>query len=127
MFSWSPQALQMVSSKSPHVYKDPFADMFTDWSLMLPIMAPTSTIFPLTVSFDDFSIPHLQFIQAGITIQGSIVAARAVHRHMLAFAAQHEIKPILMEFPMTEEGITKAMDTLRDGNMRYRGVLIPQN
>jgi D-arabinose 1-dehydrogenase-like Zn-dependent alcohol dehydrogenase len=46
---------------------------------------------------------------------------------MLEFAAQHEIKPIMMEFPMTEEGITKAMDTLRDGKMRYRGVLIPQN
>jgi D-arabinose 1-dehydrogenase-like Zn-dependent alcohol dehydrogenase len=98
-----------------------------DWSLMLPIMAPTSTIFPLTVSFDDFSIPHLPFIQSGIRIQGTIVAARAIQRHMLEFAAQHEIKPIIMEFPMTEEGITKALDTLRDGKMRYRGVLIPQN
>ena len=90
-------------------------------------MAPTSIIFPLTVSFDNFSIPHLPIIQSGITIQGSIVAARAVHRRMLEFAAQHEIKPIIMEFPMTEEGITKALDTLRDGKMRYRGVLIPQN
>jgi hypothetical protein len=31
-----------------------------------------------------------------------------------------------MEFPMTEEGIEEAMSTLRDGNMRYRGVLKPQ-
>jgi D-arabinose 1-dehydrogenase-like Zn-dependent alcohol dehydrogenase len=94
---------------------------------MLPIMAPNSIIFPLTVNFGDFSIPHLPMLQTGITVQGSIVAARAVHRRMLEFAAQHEIKPIMMEFPMTEEGITKAMDTLRDGKMRYRGVLIPQN
>jgi D-arabinose 1-dehydrogenase-like Zn-dependent alcohol dehydrogenase len=45
---------------------------------------------------------------------------------MIQFASHHGIKPIIMEFPMTEEGITKAMDTLRDGKMKYRGVLIPQ-
>lgn len=101
--------------------------MNADWSLMLPIMASNSTIFPLTISGADFSIPHLPFILAGITIQGTIVSARSVHRHMLEFSAQHKIKPIIMEFPMTQEGITKAMDTLREGKMRYRGVLIPQN
>ncbi|KAF1848916.1 GroES-like protein [Cucurbitaria berberidis CBS 394.84] len=97
-----------------------------DWSLLLPIMAPNSTIFPLTVAFDNFAIPHLPFIQSGITIQGSIVAARAVHRKMLEFSAFHGIKPIIMEFPMSEQGIEEAMSTLKDGKMRYRGVLKPQ-
>jgi D-arabinose 1-dehydrogenase-like Zn-dependent alcohol dehydrogenase len=97
-----------------------------DWSIMLPIMARTSTIFPITVSFGDFAIPHLPFIQAGIKIQGCVVAGRAVHQQMIDFAALHGIKPINMEFPMTVEGITQAMDTLRDGKMRYRGVLVPQ-
>lgn len=101
-------------------------DNFPDWSLMLPVMAPNSTIFPMTVSMGNFEIPHLPFIQSGITIQGSIVAARAVHRKMLAFSALHGIKPILMEFPLNEEGIEDAMTTLRDGKMRYRGVLKPQ-
>jgi len=45
---------------------------------------------------------------------------------MLQFAAQHKIKPVLMEFPLSQEGITKAMETLNDGNMRYRGVLVPE-
>lgn len=103
------------------------ADFSADWSVMLPIMAPNSTIFPITVSFGDFAIPHLPFIQSGITIQGTIVAARAVQRQMLQFAALHSIKPVLMQFPMTVDGITEAMDTLRSGKMRYRGVLIPQN
>jgi D-arabinose 1-dehydrogenase-like Zn-dependent alcohol dehydrogenase len=97
-----------------------------DWNIMLPIMAPTSIIFPLTVSEGNFEIPHLPMIQAGITVQGSLVAARSVHRHMLEFAALHGIKPILMQFPLNEEGIEDAMATLRDGKMRYRGVLIPQ-
>lgn len=97
-----------------------------DWKIMLPVMAPTSIIFPITVSEGNFEIPHLPMLQAGITVQGSLVAARSVHRHMLEFAAQHDIKPILMQFPLNEEGIEDAMATLRDGKMRYRGVLTPQ-
>lgn len=97
-----------------------------DWNIMLPVMAADSKIFPLTVSEGNFEIPHMAMISKGIRVQGSIVAARAVHRHMLAFAAQHEIKPILMEFPLNESGIEDAMATLRDGKMRYRGVLKPQ-
>jgi len=90
-------------------------------------MAPDSKIFPLTISEGNFTIPYLGLLLSGIRVQGSVVSARAIHRHMLQFAAQHKIKPINMEFPMTEEGITNAMDTLREGKMRYRGVLIPQN
>jgi len=97
-----------------------------DWNLMLPVMAPTGKIFPLTVDDGDFKIPHMGLVAGGLTIQGSVVAARSVHRHMLEFAALHSIKPIVMEFPLNEEGITEAMDTLRDGKMRYRGVLKPQ-
>lgn len=90
-------------------------------------MGPDSKIFPLTVSMDNFSIPYMPLIMSGIRIQGSLVAARSIQRHMLLFAAQHQIKPIMMEFPMSEVGITQAMDTLSDGSMRYRGVLVPQN
>lgn len=89
-------------------------------------MAPDSVIFPLTVSPGDFSIPYMPLILNGIRIQGSVVAPRNIHRKMLEFASLHNIKPINMEFPMTEEGITKAMSTLNEGKMRYRGVLVPQ-
>jgi D-arabinose 1-dehydrogenase-like Zn-dependent alcohol dehydrogenase len=97
-----------------------------DWNIMLPIMAPTSVIFPLTVSSGNFEIPQMGLIGGGITVQGSVVAARAVHSHMLEFASKHEIKPITMEFPLNVSGIEDAMATLRDGNMRYRGVLKPE-
>jgi D-arabinose 1-dehydrogenase-like Zn-dependent alcohol dehydrogenase len=68
----------------------------------------------------------MALIANGLTIQGSVVAARSVHNHMLEFAALHEIKPIIQKFPMSVEGIEDAMSTLRDGKMRYRGVLMPQ-
>ena len=74
----------------------------------------------------DFTIPQIPLIVRGYNIHGSAVASRPVHRNMIQFASKHQIKPVIMEFPMTQEGITKAMDTLREGKMKYRGVLIPQ-
>ena len=68
----------------------------------------------------------MPFILNELSISGSVVAARVFHKQMLDFSAQHKIAPILQKFPMTKEGITKAMDTLNNGEMRYRGVLIPQ-
>lgn len=62
----------------------------------------------------------------GLTIQGSIVASRYVHKRMLEFSALHGIKPIIEKFPMTEKGIQEALDKLKDGSMRYRGVIVPE-
>lgn len=95
-----------------------------DWKLFLPIMAPMGTLYPLTVSNDDFSIPYMPIISSELKIQGSLVAARHVQREMLAFAAHHQIRPIIQKFPMTVEGITESMKTLDEGKMRYRGVLV---
>ncbi|CAN9393794.1 unnamed protein product [Alternaria alternata] len=94
-----------------------------DWGLVLPIMAPNGKIFPLGLDFGDFKIPHMGLVSGGLTIQGSVVAARAVHRHMLEFAARHSIKPIIQEFPLNEDGIEDAMAMLKSGKMRYRGAL----
>ncbi|KAG0652165.1 alcohol dehydrogenase [Hyphodiscus hymeniophilus] len=95
-----------------------------DWKQFLPIMAPGSTIFPLTVSQDDLTIPYMPILAGELNIQGSLVAARQVQRDMLAFAAHHQIKPIIEQFPMTQQGITDSMERLQAGKMRYRGVLV---
>jgi alcohol dehydrogenase (NADP+) len=41
----------------------------------------------------------------------------------LAFAARHNIKPWIETFPMSQEGLTKALEALDGGRMRYRAVL----
>lgn len=97
-----------------------------EWKVVLPALAPTAAILPLTVSEGDFVFPQNPLILGGHTVHGVAVSARALHRQMLAFAALHNIKPIVMEFPLNEDGIEDAMGTLRDGKMRYRGVLVPQ-
>ncbi len=91
----------------------------------LLIMAPRSSIYPLSVSFGNLEIPYMALILQGISVQGSLVAPRFQHRQMLEFAALHQIKPIVEKFPMTEEGIKQAMDKLDRGEVYYRAVLVP--
>jgi len=97
-----------------------------DWKQFLPIMAPRGTILPLTVSHDDLKIPYMGMLAGELRIQGSLVAARQVHRDMLAFAAHHKIRPIIEQFPMSVEGIEQSMKKLEEGKMRYRGVMVVQ-
>ena len=95
-----------------------------DWSLYEPILAPEAAIFPLSVASGNFEFPYMPMILKGIRIQGTIVAPRAMHRKMLDFCAEHQIKPLIEKFPLDKDGITKAFDHLDSGKMRYRGVLV---
>ena len=97
-----------------------------NWELILPTLAPQSAIYPLTVSNDTLGIPNLSLNRQGISVQGSLVAPRHVHRKMLEFAAQNQIKPVVETFPMTEQGIKQAMDKLERGEVTYRAVLLPK-
>jgi D-arabinose 1-dehydrogenase-like Zn-dependent alcohol dehydrogenase len=95
-----------------------------DWSMYLPVMAPSGTIYPLGVSEGDLKMPYMPIIMSGLKIQGSLVAARQILREMLEFAAVHDIKPIIETFPMNVEGVESAFKKLEEGSMRYRGVLV---
>ena len=72
-------------------------------------------------------MPYMPIMLKGLRIQGSVVAARSIHRKMLDFAALHNIKPIINTFPMTQAGIEQAFERLSRGEMRYRGVLVVEN
>ena len=95
-----------------------------NWELYLPIMAPNGSIYPLSVADGDLKLPYMPILAGGLTIVGSIVAARQIHREMLEFTAVHGIKPIIQKFPLSQEGVEAAFKQLEDGNMRYRGVLV---
>lgn len=87
-------------------------------------MAPGGAIYPLSVSFEPSKVPVQLLINEGVRIQGSAVASRPAIRMMLAFVVLHQIRPITMTFPLSKQGIEKAFQTLEDGRMRYRGVLV---
>ncbi|KAK2625208.1 hypothetical protein QTJ16_005577 [Diplocarpon rosae] len=100
------------------------SSIMPDWKQFLPIMAPAGTLYPLTVAGGDLTIPYPPLLEQQLNIQGSLVAARSVHNEMLGFAALHQIRPVIEEFPMTVEGIETSMKKLAEGQMRYRGVLV---
>ncbi|KAJ7639450.1 chaperonin 10-like protein [Roridomyces roridus] len=95
-----------------------------NWSLLTSLVRPTGTIYPLTVDFGNIDIPAFPVVTRGMKIQGSLVAARSVHIRMLEFAAKHGVHPIIETFPMTKSGVEEGMAKLREGKMRYRGVLV---
>ncbi|KAG2362551.1 chaperonin 10-like protein [Suillus spraguei] len=95
-----------------------------DWNLFLPVLAPNATIYPITLSEGNISFPHTPLLLKGLTIQGSVPASRGIHAKMLRFAAVHDIKPTIQEFPLTAEGIEDAMTKLDSGQIRYRAVFV---
>ena len=95
-----------------------------DWSVYLPLLAPKAKIFPLTIGPGNVSLPAMPLLLNGITIQGSVVAPRNVSERMLAFAARRGVKPQVHKFAMDREGIEEAFRVLKEGKMRYRGVLV---
>ncbi len=93
------------------------------WPLYMSIMANPGTIYPLTVSDGDLKIPYMPWFFGGLRIQASIVASRVIYKRMLKFAAFHGIGATLQRYRLDEAGIEQAMADLREGKMRYRGVL----
>lgn len=83
-------------------------------------------MFPLTISTEPMPLSPLAIIMGNIQIIGSGGAPKPSMRAMLEFVAKHSIKPRIQRFPLTKAGIIDAQQKLRDGNMRYRGVLVAQ-
>ncbi|RAL08451.1 NAD(P)-dependent alcohol dehydrogenase [Aspergillus homomorphus CBS 101889] len=95
-----------------------------EFAALMPLMTPRGSIYPLTVTIKPATLPLVPLFLRGIRVQGSLLASRQNIRSVLQFAARKNITPTTMTFPMTVEGIEDAMQTLRDGKMRYRGVLV---
>ena len=86
-------------------------------------MKPFGKIFPLTVSEEALVIPFLPFLTKELSFIGSCTSTPASVDQLLEFAAEHGVKPVLEEFPMSVDGINAALKKLQGGGMRYRGVL----
>ncbi|RAK75937.1 NAD(P)-dependent alcohol dehydrogenase [Aspergillus fijiensis CBS 313.89] len=95
-----------------------------DYSSLMPLVATRGSIYPLTLTLKPAPVPLARLFLRGIKIQGSLVASRQNIRSLFEFAARKNITPTTMTFPMTPAGIEDAMKTLREGKMRYRGVLV---
>ena len=94
-----------------------------DYALLMSKMATNGKIYPLTVSFGTTPVPMVQFIFKGISLVGGRGSTRAQAAARWRFVAKNNIKPIVQKFPLTADGINKAVETIESGEIRYRAVL----
>lgn len=78
----------------------------------------------MTVSTENLKLSPLSLIAQSLTVIGNGTASTASIRAMLQFAAKQGVRPIIEKFPMTHAGVEEAMAKLREGKVRYRGVLV---
>ncbi len=98
-----------------------------DWSLFTPVLAGRASVFPLQIPSDmgaPLSVPHMPFLLKSLNVIYSTNGRHDSYDKLLAFAALHQIKPIAEKFPMSTEGIEESIRRLKNGEMRYRGVLV---
>lgn len=88
------------------------------------ILARTATIIPLSAPSTDISLPSTPVFFDGYKLQSSLVASRQVHDDMLAFSAHHGVRPVIEKFAFSEKGFKEALGKLKEGKLRYRGVLV---
>ncbi|KAL3492313.1 NADP-dependent alcohol dehydrogenase [Aspergillus germanicus] len=87
------------------------------------ILAKNATILPLSVDYGELVLPYMPTVLYGQRVVGSCVCSRLPQTKMLDFAARHKISCIVEKCPMTLDGVSRAVNRLRDGQMRYRAVI----
>jgi D-arabinose 1-dehydrogenase-like Zn-dependent alcohol dehydrogenase len=87
-------------------------------------MNPQSHVIMLGLTTDALVIPFLPFILREISIHGACTSTPEEIDAVLDFAAKNDVRPVVEEFPMTEEGAAQAIEKLVTGKIRYRGVLV---
>ncbi|QKX64540.1 uncharacterized protein TRUGW13939_11715 [Talaromyces rugulosus] len=94
------------------------------FNTLFELMSVNGAIYPLGVSGENTPVRLTGMITKGIRIQASLTASRSTINKLLDFVAQHNIVPTVETFPMTVEGAEEAIEKLKTGKMRYRGVLV---
>ncbi len=92
-----------------------------DWNLYLSTLKPKGRLHFVGATLEPLDIGAFNLIGGQKSISGSPVGSPAVIKTMLDFSAQHNIKPLVEMFDMSQ--INDALTHLRAGKARYRVVL----
>lgn len=92
-----------------------------DWTAMLNTLKPDGRLHVVGGITSPMEIDAMNLIFGRKSVSGSPTASPAEMATMLAFAARHEIAPMVEEYPMSD--VNAAVTRLREGKARYRIVL----
>ncbi|KAJ2962059.1 hypothetical protein NQZ79_g2741 [Umbelopsis isabellina] len=94
------------------------------WDDYMSLLKPNGVMVMVGLPEKPMQLHSLPLVTRQLRLTGSLVAGRHDNMKMLDFAARHQIKPKIEEYPMTAEGAAKAVDSVRENTARYRAVLV---
>ncbi|HVV48124.1 MAG TPA: NAD(P)-dependent alcohol dehydrogenase [Polyangia bacterium] len=92
-----------------------------DWTTYLRTLRANGVFCLLGLPPGVIQVPPAPLVTGQRSITGSDIGGRKTIREMLAFAARHQIKPLVQRLPMAEANV--ALQRLRANQVRYRIVL----
>ncbi|ORX62835.1 NAD(P)-binding protein [Hesseltinella vesiculosa] len=97
-----------------------------EYDQYIKLLKPKGKFLLVGVPMKPITVNGSPFIGNEIGMRGSLVGGRETVRKMLAFAAQHKIRPKIEELPLTLEGLEEGIDRCLQYKARYRVVLVAQ-
>jgi D-arabinose 1-dehydrogenase-like Zn-dependent alcohol dehydrogenase len=79
------------------------ANTYIDWKLFTPLLAGRAPVFPLPIPEDmssEFKVPHMPFLMKSINVVYSTNGRHDAYDKLLAFAALHDVRPVVERFEM---------------------------
>nr|WP_136249732.1 NAD(P)-dependent alcohol dehydrogenase [Ningiella ruwaisensis] len=92
-----------------------------DWNLYLSTLKPKGRLHFVGAALEPLDVGVFNLIAGQKSISGSPVGSPATIKDMLDFAAQHNVKPMVEMYDMSQ--INEAIEHLEKGDARYRVVL----
>ncbi|TPX62536.1 hypothetical protein PhCBS80983_g00272 [Powellomyces hirtus] len=92
-----------------------------DWNMYLGMLKPNGKVIIVALPEENISlVPHtLAFTQVGIV--GSLIGSISEMKAMLAFAAEHNVRPMTDVMPLSQ--CNAAIERVRKGDVKYRIVM----
>jgi D-arabinose 1-dehydrogenase-like Zn-dependent alcohol dehydrogenase len=97
---------------------------FPDWDVFFPLLNHHAQILLVGFSPEQLTLPFWPLMMKEVSVHGCLTSTPSEFAAMLEFAAEHDVRPLIEEFPMTETGVAQAVEKLEKGTIRYRGVLV---
>ncbi|KAI9321573.1 hypothetical protein BX666DRAFT_1903689 [Dichotomocladium elegans] len=96
-----------------------------DYDAYIDLLAPGGNLCMVGIPPNEIKFQKvLPFLLDEKKVTGRILGGRQINERMLDFAARHNIRPQIEEYPLNASGIAKAFDRLHHNTVRYRAVLI---
>ncbi|CAO3589017.1 unnamed protein product [Absidia cylindrospora] len=90
----------------------------------IKLLKPKGQFLLIGLPSKSVEVDAFPFIGNELGMRGSLVGGRRAVRLMLEFAARHNIKPQVEEYPFTVQGLEDALESCVSYKARYRAVIV---